>query len=470
VGGGVSSPLPILLGLDVGTTRVKAVAVGLEGAELADVSHATPWVKHEREIEMDPKELANVIRAVVAEASGRAAGEGSGVRVLGVGVAGMGEAGVLVDRAGRPLNRIVGWHDPRGDVEAIEQAIGIDAFQSAVGMPLNAQPSLAKIVWLQRENPELAGATRFLSVPEWAVVSLGGSPVSELSLASRTGLLDLGEAGPFAGAVTMLGRNLLSEIVIAGTPAGQASHEASPAGVRGAVLTVAGHDHQVAALAVGAARPNALFNSMGSAESLTRCVDGGLEPAVTGRLAQQGLTVGWGVVTGRSGVLGGLRTGLVLEEVARLLGRHDPESRRALGEEALLLAPGDAPDDVLSSDGDPRRVPGLLAGGVSPAAIWAAAVRELAAASMALLAGMAAELGQPERVVLGGGWARNPAVLAEKRRRLGDVAVSRLREAGAVGAALLAGVAAEILERPDSDPSPLWSARIHAPREREASL
>jgi sugar (pentulose or hexulose) kinase len=115
-------------------------------------------------------------------------------------------------------------------------------------------------------------------------------------------------------------------------------------------------------------------------------------------------------------------------------------------------------------------VPGLLAGGVSPAAIWAAAVRELTAASMALLAGMAAELGQPERVVLGGGWARNPAVLAEKRRRLGDVAVSRLREAGAVGAALLAGVAAEILERPDSDPSPMWSARIHAPGEREASL
>ncbi|MDP9285239.1 MAG: FGGY family carbohydrate kinase, partial [Actinomycetota bacterium] len=242
----MSSPLPILLGLDVGTTRVKAVAVGLEGAELADVSHATPWVKHEREIEMDPQELANVIRAVVAEASGRAAAEGSGVRVrvLGIGVAGMGEAGVLVDRAGSPLNRIVGWHDPRGDVEAVEHAIGIDAFESAVGMPLNAQPSLAKIVWLQRENPELAGATRFLSVPEWAVVSLGGSPVSELSLASRTGLLDLGEAAPFAGAVMLLGRNLLSEIVIAGTPAGQARHEALPAGVRGAVLTVAGHDHQ----------------------------------------------------------------------------------------------------------------------------------------------------------------------------------------------------------------------------------
>ena len=466
----MSSPLPILIGLDVGTTRVKAVAVGLEGDELAYVHHATPWVQHGREIEMDPDELANVIRAVVSEAAGSAASESSGARVLGIGVAGMGEAGVLVDRAGSPLNRIVGWHDPRGDVKAVEHAIGNDAFQRAVGMPLDAQPSLVKIVWLRRTNPELARATRFLSVPEWAVVSLGGSPVSELSLASRTGLLDLDQAAPFAGAVTLLGRNLLSEIVIAGTPAGQARHHALPACVRGAVLTVAGHDHQVAALAVGAARPNVLFNSMGSAESLARCVDGGVDPLVTGRLAQQGLTVGWGVVSGRSGVLGGLRTGLVLEDVARRLGRLDPESRRKLGEEALLLTPGEAPYDVLSSDGDARRVPDLLAAGVSPAAIWAAAVRELTAASVTLLAGMAAELGEPERVVVGGGWARNPAVLGEKRRRLGDITVSRLREPGAIGAALLAGVAAEILERPDSEPSPMWSARIHAPREREASL
>jgi sugar (pentulose or hexulose) kinase len=209
---------------------------------------------------------------------------------------------------------------------------------------------------------------------------------------------------------------------------------------------------------------------MGSAESLARCVDGGVGSAATLRLVQQGLTVGRGVVSGRSAVLGGLRTGLVLEDVARLLGRHDPESRRALGEEALLVDPADGPDVVLSSDGDARLVPSLLATGVSPAAIWAAAVRELTAASLSLLASMAAELGQPERVVIGGGWARNPAVLAEKRRRLGDFTVTRLREAGAVGAALLAGVAAEILERPDSDPSPMWSARIHAPREREASL
>ena len=221
MGDDVRSALPILLGIDVGTTRVKAVAVGLDGGELALVDRPTPWVKYGTNIEMDPEGLARVIRAVVAGVSDKAAVDrSSGVGVVGIGVTGMGEAGVLVDQQGSPLNRIVGWHDPRGDVETIRREIGVDAFHRAVGMPLNAQPSLAKIIWLQRVNPGLAGSARFLSVPEWAVVCLGGAPVSELSLASRTGLLDVGEVAPFAGAVALLGRNLLSEIVVAGTPAG----------------------------------------------------------------------------------------------------------------------------------------------------------------------------------------------------------------------------------------------------------
>jgi sugar (pentulose or hexulose) kinase len=422
-------------------------------------------VKHGVNIEMDPEELARVIRAVVADVSGRAAVDrSSGVQVAGIGVAGMGEAGVLVDRHGAPLNRIVGWHDPRGDVDTIRREIGLDAFHRAVGMPLNAQPSLPKIVWMQRVNPGLAGASRFLSVPEWAVACLGGVPVSEFSLASRTGLLDLGETAPFAGAVALVGRNLLSEIVVAGTPAGTARHEALPASVRGAVLTVAGHDHQVAALAVGAARPDALFNSMGSAESLARCVEGPLDPAAVGRLAEQGMTVGWGVVSGCMAVLGGLRTGLLLEEFATLLGAQDRESRRRLSEDSLLLDPADLP----VAAGDAGLVSGLLTEGFPAAAIWAAAVRDLTTESAQVLARMSIELGPHRHVTIAGGWARNSSVIAEKRRQLGEITVSTLREAGSTGAALLAGVAADIIERPEADPSPIWSVHAVVP-EREAS-
>jgi glycerol kinase len=50
-----------------------------------------------------------------------------------------------------------------------------------------------------------------------------------------------------------------------------------------------------------------------------------------------------------------------------------------------------------------------------------------------------------------GGWARDEAVLASKGR-LGDFEVPRVVEAGARGAALLAGVAAGLFESVDQLP------------------
>jgi sugar (pentulose or hexulose) kinase len=237
-----------------------------------------------------------------------------------------------------------------------------------------------------------------------------------------------------------------------------ANGDAVPASIRGAVLTVAGHDHQAAALAVGAARPGALFNSMGTAEALVRCVDGPLEPAAVGRLAAQGTTAGWGVVRGRYAVMEGLRTGLVLERVASLLGARDRAARRLLGEEAHAVDLADIPPGLVVNDGDGGIALGALADGLPPAAVWAAVVRDLTAASVRRLERITAEVGPHTKVTVAGGWTRNAAVLAAKRRQFGEIEVSDLREAGATGAALLAGVAAGIVESPETDAAP-WSER-----------
>jgi sugar (pentulose or hexulose) kinase len=456
----MSSPArarPILIGLDIGTARIKALGVGLAGEQLAEVERPTPWRTDGVQAEMDPRELADlIVQTVIAVALEAAQAGGGSVRVVAIGVAGMGEAGVLADRLGRPLAPILAWHDPRGDVDIVAREIGEEAFQRAVGMPLNAQPSLAKILWLRRTVAAAASAVRFLSLPEWGVCCLGGAPVSELSLASRTGLLDIGELTPLGGAVALVGLNLLSELVPAGSSAGVASGDALPASVRGAVLTVAGHDHQAAALAVGAARPGALFNSLGTAEALVRCVDGPIDPAVVGRLAAQGTTVGWGVAPGCSTVQEGLRTGLVLERLAALLGAHDRSSRRALGEQALTVDLADIPHDIIVSDAETRPALARFADGLTPAAVWAAAVRDLTAASALRLERIEAEIGPHSHVTAAGGWTRNAALLAAKRRQFGDLEISELREAGATGAALLAGVAAGIVESPETDAAPVW--------------
>src|SRR5215216_4134327 len=59
------------------------------------------------------------------------------------------------------------------------------------GLHLRPLWSVAKYAWLKAHHPAVADAVRWLGVAEWVVHGLGGEQVAELSLASRTGLLDL---------------------------------------------------------------------------------------------------------------------------------------------------------------------------------------------------------------------------------------------------------------------------------------
>jgi hypothetical protein len=56
-----------------------------------------------------------------------------------------------------------------------------------------------------------------------------------------------------------------------------------------------------------------------------------------------------------------------------------------------------------------------------------------------------------------GGWLNNPAVAAAKRRQHGDFTATDLTEAGATGAAVMAGIAAGALRRPAAGEAPHWA-------------
>ncbi len=154
----------------------------------------------------------------------------------------------------------------------------------------------------------------------------------------------------------------------------------------------------------------------------------------------------------------GLRTGLVLERVAALLGAHDRTARTLLGELALAVDVAGIPAGLVVDDGDALPALGALAHGLTPVEIWAGVVRDLTAASARRLERIALELGPHADVTLAGGWTSNASVLAEKRRQFGEITISDLREAGATGAAQLAAVAAGIAEPPETGAAPLVRA------------
>ena len=136
----------------------------------------------------------------------------------------------------------------------VRAAVTPREFQRATGRRLNSKPSLAKILWLRANVPSATSAVRHLCIAEWIVRALGGEEVSEASLTSRTGMIDIATRTPWPVAVDLVGDLLPRERVWAGDPAGRVSGERAPGVLAKAVLTVAGLDHGAAVLISGAAR------------------------------------------------------------------------------------------------------------------------------------------------------------------------------------------------------------------------
>ena len=276
---------------------------------------------------------------------------------------------------------------------------------------------------------------------------LGGRQVSELSLSSRTGLLDLEPAAPYDDALAWAGLpdDLMAEVVVAGADCGRSDGAALP-GTDGAVLTVAGHDHLVAGVGVGVIAPGDVLDSCGTAEALVR-VAAPQDAAARRRSAQAGVTVGWHVTEGRQALLAGVWSGLALREVLDLLGADRDE----LSAGALAIAPGEAPAldldlELHSLDRPPVRLPDA-----APPVVWRAAIDTVAREVQELIAHIDEVAGPHTKVVVTGGWARDAAVF-DAKRRLGAIEAPPVVEAGCRGAALLSGVAAGLWASADDLP------------------
>jgi sugar (pentulose or hexulose) kinase len=438
----------LLLGIDVGTSACKAVVVDRAGLERAHGQSGTPWRRVPTGAEVEPDALFD---AVVAAARAALAGAPEG-RVRAVGVTSMAEAGVLLDGRGRRLAPVIAWHDARGDEEARRLAddLGADRFAESTGLPASPLCSLAKLRWLGEHRPATRSAARWLNVAEWVVRRLGGGDVTELSLASRTGLLDLSARAPFTDALAWGGLpdDLLGELVTAGTPSGTAGASELPE-CQGAVLTVAGHDHLVAGVGVGVVAPGDVLDSCGTAEALVRIVAPPLGGDQVRRSVRGGVTVGWHLAEGRQALLGSLWSGLALQEVLAELGVEE-SGRPALSAQALAPDRGPAAALELELHSLDRR-PLQLPVGVDRGQIWRGAIDAVGAEVEAVLAHIETVAGPRRKIVVVGGWARDEAVLASKAS-LGPVEAPPVIEAGARGAALLGGVAAGVFESVDTLP------------------
>lgn len=435
-----------VVGIDMGSTSTKLLVATPEGRQVLVVSRPSPWTNLDHgQAEMPADRAIAVVRDLAAEADVRL---DAGYRVVALAVSGMAEAGVLLDAESRALAPLMAWFDPRGAAQIMATPAAFRAeFLGRTGLPVGPLASIAKLLHLRDSGIPLSGTT-FLNVPEYVVHALGGPRVAEYSLASRTGLLDQDDSTPWQAALDVLGvdETILGARVSAGEAVGALSDPAMPAGFQGAALTIAGHDHLVSAVAVGATHTGQLYDSMGTAEALVRVLDDTLPFEARERLAHAGINCVRHVIPGKYVLLAGTKSGLLMRRVLQLLGITDATGRARLDEAAMALpVDGTLADGGLEVSGA-RNDDGVLkivaqSDGLSPAELFAAALRHGNDMLAECIAVMDREVAPPTSTVLTGGWSTMASVVRSRSALLPDVTVSTHDEGTAYGAALFAAFA-----------------------------
>jgi sugar (pentulose or hexulose) kinase len=447
--GGLGRP-GVLLGIDVGTTWVKAAVVTTDGIERSHGRRATRWRRVPTGAEIDPIRFVDDAVDAARDALD-AYPEG---RAIGIGVTSMAETGVLLDRGGRAVGPAIAWHDERGEEQAraLERHFGARTFAERTGRCATRLCSASKLRWLLANHPAARRGVRWLSVAEWVAHALGADQVSELSLASRTGFLDLRARKPWPEMLEGVGApsSLVADVRPAGAPAGRAGARLPRAA--DAVVTVAGLDHSVASVGGGAVLSGDVFDSCGTAEALIRAVD----PLPAGKqlheIIGRGVNVDWHVLPERMALIAGLNSGIAMQRILDLLGVAG-SGRAELDAAALRLPPGADGVRVLRVLGPDIEIAGI-APGSSPAHVWRATLEALAAAASGVLETIESVSGGPGRIVVAGGGARSYAFRAVKRAVLGPFVEPRVAEAGARGAALFGGLAAGVYSQVGDFPAP----------------
>ncbi len=301
---------PLIAGVDVGTTSIKAIIFEPGGKIAASASVPTPvhypqpgWAYYE------PEEIWQAVVTVLRQATGQLNDAG---RVVSVAVASVGEAGVPLDKNGQPTYYSIAWFDTRTQPQALwlEQQIGKDNLFAVSGLSLQPIFTLCKILWLKENEPDVFARTvRWLNMADFIAYRLSGVAAAEYSLASRTLLLNLKKLEWDAGLIREAGLppDLLAPLQPSGTPLGSVTAAAAAATGLPASCLVAtgGHDHVCGSLATGVTGPGTLLNSIGTAEAIFLSLS---QPLTDPQMGRQGYTQGAHVVAGSYYVLGGTYT------------------------------------------------------------------------------------------------------------------------------------------------------------------
>jgi len=424
------------IGIDLGTTNMKACALSESGKVICEFSRASHVEQVPTGGEIDPlrlrADLIGMLRAVITEVHLCTDEE-----LSGIGLTGMAEAGFLAAPDGSPLTRILLWYDQRGAEDAEELRPDYEDRLTAIsGIRMSNVATIYKLHWLQKHNLTKGLGLRWFGVPEWAAWILTGRHYTDRTLAVRTGAYSLAEDtwSDEVLRIIDLNRELFPEIIDTRLKNVYISPEMAEAlSVSDTVrVTIAGHDDMAAVYGAGLSLDR-WVDSAGTAEGLVALVPSCPPPD---RTVRQRMAVAPWYMDGKYALIAGVGTsGGLLAELHRDTGLDYRELDK------LAAVHADYPENALRSELTPQRIPKVeflpgLAAAEKAAAVYGRIVssfRERAEQIMLFAA-------PPKRLVITGGQSLLPELCRRKAEVLGGIPTEARPkpEAAAYGAAMLA--------------------------------
>lgn len=252
------------IGLDIGTTHIKACLTDENGIVLA-VSETDNEMKETAGFGkcFVPEELFDKAVSCIRQVAK------SGV--CAIGITSMAEAGVFLDETGRPVLPVIPWNGDGGECLLPEDLRG-EALYNRTGLIWHPKYTVNRILDLRRKRPELyRKICCFLSVSDYILYRLTGVMATDESLACRTGMYDIQyreywkEMLEFSGMEGKLPQVIRERKAWPVLP----PETANELGLSGRVtVRVCGHDHLCAAYGERL-EYGEILNSMGTSEVYT---------------------------------------------------------------------------------------------------------------------------------------------------------------------------------------------------------
>lgn len=181
----------VVIGLDLGTGGVRAIAVDLQGQMTAQTTRSYPLLTPQPGwTEQNPSDWVEAS----LDALSNVAQQLDGHQPIALGLSGQMHGMVPLDAEGRVIRPAILWNDQRTDkaVVEIEAVIPRQELIQRTGNPAITGFQLPKLVWLRAEEPEAYALLRYSLLPkDYLAFVLTGERVTEPSDASGIGCLNL---------------------------------------------------------------------------------------------------------------------------------------------------------------------------------------------------------------------------------------------------------------------------------------